>query len=61
MILVPSYKSYDHIVTPRRVSSSYRLHIHTFIMHVPGRKVGSPAQAVLQVIEERMEVKKGGR
>jgi hypothetical protein len=29
-------KSYDHIVTPRRASSSYSLHVHTFIMHVPG-------------------------
>ena len=37
-----SYKSYDHIVTSRRVSSSYRLHVHTFIMHVPGWKVGPP-------------------
>ena len=39
-ILIPSYKSYDHIVTPRMTSSSYRLHVHTFIMHVPGWKVG---------------------
>ena len=29
----PSYKSYDHIVTSRRVSSSYRLHVHTFFVH----------------------------
>ena len=35
MILVPSYKSYDRVVTPRRVSSSYRLHVHTFVMHAP--------------------------
>ena len=27
-------------VTPRRASSSYRLHVHTFVMHVPGWKVG---------------------
>ena len=32
-ILVPSYKSYDHVVTPRRASSSYRFHVHTFVMH----------------------------
>jgi hypothetical protein len=28
-------------VTPRRASSSYRLYVHTFFMHVPGRKIGS--------------------
>ena len=39
-ILVPSYKSYDHIVTPWRASSSYRLHVHTFVMHAPEWKVG---------------------
>ena len=41
-ILVPSCKSYDHFVTPQWVGSSYRLHIHTFIIHVPGWKVGPP-------------------
>jgi len=39
-ILVSSYKSYDHIVTSWRASSSYRLHVHTFVMHAPEWKVG---------------------
>jgi len=59
-ILVSSCKSYDHIVTPRRASSSYSLHVHTFIMHVPGGKIGSPIWALLHLIEQRWwEMKKG--
>jgi hypothetical protein len=27
-------------VTPQRASSSYRFHVHSFIMHAPGWKVG---------------------
>ena len=30
------------ICHPWKASSSYKLHIHTFIMHVPGWKVGPP-------------------
>ena len=52
-ILVPSYKSYDHIVTPRRASSSYRLHVHTFVMHAPEWKVGP-----LRVYNTRLWMKK---
>jgi hypothetical protein len=39
-------------VTPRRASSSYRLHVHTFIMHVPGGKIGSPIRGLLHWMEK---------
>jgi len=58
-ILVPSYKSYDHIVTPRRVSSSYRLHVHTFIMHALGWKVRSLTRGLLYGTEKIWKMKKG--
>ena len=44
-------------VTPRRASSSYRLHVHTFIMHAPRWKVG-PLQVCntwLGVSEEKLD------